>query len=153
VYFYKNGVLWKIPVEGGEPVRIKIREKDLAVAPVVSPDNSLIACNYLVGEPNAQFRIGVLPIEGGSPVKIFDTFTYAVKTLRWMPDSRAVNFIDTREGVSNIWSHSLEGEKAAPVTAFKSGLIWNFDWSGDGRRLALARGNLTKDVVLISGFK
>ncbi|HSK72176.1 MAG TPA: hypothetical protein VK892_10805, partial [Pyrinomonadaceae bacterium] len=156
VYFHRGGIgtLWKIPVEGGEPTQIKMREKDLATAPVASPDNSMIACNYLVGEPNAQFRIGILPIEGGEPLKIFDTFTYAVKTLRWLPDSRAVSFIDTREGVSNILSHTLDGDgKPAPLTNFKSGIIWNFDWSKDGKRLALSRGNIMKDVVLISDFK
>jgi Tol biopolymer transport system component/DNA-binding winged helix-turn-helix (wHTH) protein len=153
IIFYRIGALWKIPAAGGEPMQIKAREKDLATAPVVSPDNSMIACNYLVGEPNAQFRIGVLPIEGGEPLKIFNTFTYAVKPLRWMPNSRAVSFIETREGVSNILSHSLDSENAAPVTNFKSGIIWNFGWSGDGKRLALARGNVTKDVVLISDFK
>ena len=153
IYFYRVGGIWKISVEGGESVKINIREKDLATAPVVSPDNSMIACNYLVGEPNTQFRIGILPISGGEPLKIFDTFTFAVKTLRWMPDSRSVSFIDTREGVSNISSHSLDGEKTAPVTNFKSGNIWDFDWSKDGKKLAVSRGNVTKDVVLISDFR
>ncbi len=43
IFFYRTGNLWKIPVESGEPVQIKMREKDLATAPVVSPDNSMIA--------------------------------------------------------------------------------------------------------------
>ena len=154
VYFYGgSGILRKISVEGGEVVDIPVPKKDSALAPIVSPDNSMIACNYLVGERGAHFRIGVIPIEGGKPLKIFDTFTFAVKTLRWTHDSRAVSFIDRREGVSNIMNHRLDGEKAVPATDFKSGIIWNFDWSSDGQKLALSRGNITKDVVLISDFR
>ncbi len=155
IYFYGAGApgLWKIPVAGGDPVQIPVREKDIATMPVVSPDNTMLACNYLVGERGAQFRLGILPIEGGEPLKIFDTFTYAVKPLRWTADSRAVSFIETREGVSNIFKHSLDSEKAEKATNFKTGTIWNFDWSNDGKKLVLSRGNITRDVVLISDFK
>lgn len=153
IVFYSYEGLFKIPTESGEAVKIDKREKDLLTSPIISPDNKMIAGNYLVGEPNAQFRIGVIPIEGGEPIRIFDTFSFAIKPLRWMPDSRAISFIDTRDGVSNIFKHALGAEKALPITDFNSGIIWNFDWSNDGKNLALSRGNITRDIVLISDFK
>jgi hypothetical protein len=39
------------------------------------------------------------------------------------------------------------------VTDFKSDRIFSFDWSRDGKQLAVARGALTSDMVLISNFK
>jgi hypothetical protein len=39
------------------------------------------------------------------------------------------------------------------LTKFKSDLILRFDWSRDGKRLVLARGTLSSDVVLISDVK
>lgn len=153
IYFYHFRDLFRIPIEGGEATQIQKRERDTLTAPIVSPNNKMIAGNYLVGEPNAQFRIGIVPIEGGNPVRVFDTFSYAIKPLRWLPDNKSVTFIDTREGISNIFKHSLEGTEAKQVTNFKSDIIWNFDWSKDGKKLALSRGNITRDVVLISDFK
>ena len=39
------------------------------------------------------------------------------------------------------------------LTNFKTGRIFNFDWSRDGKWLALARGSVTSDVVLISDLR
>ena len=145
--------VWKAPIDGGESVEVPMPAKDTATAPVVSPDGRFIACNYLVGEPGAQFRIGVLPIAGGEPIKIFEVNSYAIKPLGWTPDSRAVTYIDTRAGVSNIWRLPLDGSAPAPVTNFNSGLIWSFASSRDGQRLALSRGAVNSDVVLLNDSK
>jgi hypothetical protein len=39
------------------------------------------------------------------------------------------------------------------LTDFKSDQTFNFDFSRDGKQIALARGNLTSDVVRITDFK
>jgi hypothetical protein len=39
------------------------------------------------------------------------------------------------------------------LTNFKTELIYNFEWSADGKQLVLARGTTTSDIVLISNFK
>ena len=73
--------------------------------------------------------------------------------MRWTPDGRALRYIDTQGGVSNIWSQPLDGTKPVQLTNFKTGRIFNFDWSRDGKWLALARGTTTSDVVLISDLR
>jgi Tol biopolymer transport system component len=55
--------------------------------------------------------------------------------------------------VSNIWSQPLNGGKPVQLTNFTTGRIFNFDWSRDGKWLALARGSMTNDVVLISDLR
>ena len=57
---------------------------------------------------------------------------------------------DTIGGVGNLWSLPLDGGSAKQITDFKSDLIYYFAYSRDGKQLALARGNYTRDAVLIT---
>ncbi|HEY0006252.1 MAG TPA: protein kinase [Pyrinomonadaceae bacterium] len=142
--------IWKVAVEGGPPAQITDR---LSQWPVVSRDGKLIACWYR--EDSAQpWRIAVIPFEGGQPLKMFDVPATVSTSIpvRWSPDGRAVTYIETVGGVSNIWSQPLVGGPTK-LTDFKSDQILWFDWSHDGRQLAFARGNITSDVVLISDSK
>jgi Tol biopolymer transport system component len=71
-----------------------------------------------------------------------------VPPIQWTPDSRAIGYVNTVKGVSNIREQSLEGGAPKQVTHFTSGHIFNFAWSPKGD-LALARGSQSSDVVLI----
>ncbi len=55
--------------------------------------------------------------------------------------------------VSNIWSLPLDGTPAKQLTNFRSDQIFFHAWSRDGKQLALARGSVTSDAVLISNFR
>jgi len=73
--------------------------------------------------------------------------------LRWTPDGRALTYIDTKGGVSNIWSLPLDGGLPVQLTDFKADQIFWFDFSRDGKQLALSRGTQTSDVILIRDFR
>ena len=94
-----------------------------------------------------------MPFEGGAPVKTFDIPQTAGWVLRWTANSRALTYVDTRGGISNVWSQPLDGGKPTQLTDFKADQIFFFDWSSDGKQLATSRGLVTTDVVLISDFK
>ena len=142
--------VWRVPAEGGAPVQLS----DMAaLRPAVSPDGKWIA--FFNVEENSPLRIVIIPFEGGQPAKTLDvpqTISGGVR-LRWIPDSRAVAYIDTREGVSNIWALPLDGGAPKQLTAFASDRIFWFDFSRDGKQLALSRGTVTSDVVLIKDFR
>ena len=88
------------------------------------------------------------------PIKIFELPGSAeLETLKWSPDGRALLYVDTRNGASNLWSQPLNGAEPVQLTDFKNELLFGFAWSRDGRQLACARGNRTDDVVLISDLK
>jgi Tol biopolymer transport system component len=55
--------------------------------------------------------------------------------------------------VSNIWQQKLTGGTPKQITNFDSGQIFAFDWSRDGRQLALTRGSESSDVIPISNFR
>jgi hypothetical protein len=72
---------------------------------------------------------------------------------RWAPGGEAIDYVLTRNGVSNIWRQKLAGGSPKQITNFESGQIFDFDWSHDGRQLALTRGIESSDVILINNFR
>ena len=146
-----NQSLWKIPLEGGEPIRLT---EKFSAWPIISADGKLIAYSYHADQPNSQWRIAVGSAEGGLPVKVFDLPSLTRgQQLRFTPDSRAIVYVNTRDGVSNLWSQSLNGGAPKKLTGFKSDRIFYFDYTRDARRLVCARSRELFDVVLISDFK
>jgi eukaryotic-like serine/threonine-protein kinase len=143
--------VWRIPADGGEPVQLTDKH---SISPTVSPDSKMVAYYYSEDE-NAPWRIAVAPLEGGEPLKTFDvsrSFS-SPSLLRWTHDGRAVAYLITRDGVSNIFAQPLDGGAPKQLTDFKAGRIFSFAFSRDGKQLALSRGTVNSDVVLISNFK
>ena len=64
-----------------------------------------------------------------------------------------VAYIGDRDGVGNIWEQPIDGGPARPLTTFTSGRVFNFRYDPDRKRLFLARGTRTGDVVLIRDFQ
>jgi Tol biopolymer transport system component len=72
---------------------------------------------------------------------------------RWAPDGKALDYRLFRAGASNIWRQALAGDPPKQITNFKSDLIFSFAWSREGKQLALARGSISSDVILISNYQ
>ncbi len=142
------GGLFKAPIDGGEPTRVT---KGRTSRPVISPDGEYIACNYQEN-PEDPIRVAIIPFAGGPPKQLLDISSFN-RVIRWTPDGSAIAYIVTENQVSNIWIQPLDGEPPKKLTDFKSERIFNFAWSRDGQKIALSRGVVNKDVVLISGFK
>jgi serine/threonine protein kinase/Tol biopolymer transport system component len=143
----RSPTLWRLPAEGGDVQQVTDK---FSTSPVVSPDGKLIACYYWDELLDSQLGIAIVPFEGGRPVK---TFILPAGFVRWTPDGRALTYVDSRSGVSNIWSQPIEGGPPKQLTDFKADLIFGFDWSRDGRQLGCTRGILTSDVILFSDAK
>ncbi len=141
-----NPNLWRVSVDGGPPVQLNDK---FSMGPMVSPDGKTIACYYWDERPDTQLGIALIPFEGGQPTKVM---TLPSNNVRWSPDGTALTYVDSRSGVSNIWSQPLDGGPAVQLTNFKTDLIFAFEWSRDGRQLACARGIVTSDAVLFSNF-
>jgi Tol biopolymer transport system component len=100
-------------------------------------------------QPN---QLKVIGFDGGVPLHEFDWPALAGNP-RWARGGEAVDYVLTRNGVSNIWQQKLTGGPPKQITNFESGQIFDFDWSRDGRQLALTRGGESIDVIQISNFR
>ncbi len=141
---FQDWTLWKISIAGGEPVKIA---DAYARQSTISPDGKWIV--YLASEANRHI---VMPFEGDAPVKTFDLPPDApqMQTVRWSPDSQSLQFIVKRDGVENIWQMPLDSGSPKQITNFTSDRIFSYDWSDDGKTLAVIRGAWTSDMVLMS---
>jgi eukaryotic-like serine/threonine-protein kinase len=142
-----KATLWKVALNGGQP--LQLTEKS-SYSPAISPDGKQITC-YYKEEPTAPFKIAILPSEGGQPIKTFTLSTtgFPDTNLRWTPDGRAIVYAVTRGGVSNLWAQPVDGSQPKQLTSFTSDRIFRFDFSRDGKQIALSRGSQASDVVLL----
>jgi Tol biopolymer transport system component len=86
--------------------------------------------------------------------RVFDIESPANKTRgvlpTWAPDDSGIDYVVTKDSVSNIWRQPLTGDPARQITHFSSGKIFSFAWSRDGKWLSFASGFNRSDVVLIT---
>jgi len=141
-----NSHLWKVSIDGGEPARVT---QAFAQVPEVSPDGKLIVCSYRNDE-NSTWRYAVIPFDGGEPIKVFDLIGKK-GYFRWSPDSRSLYYLrDTKGGVTNLWSFTIDSGETKQITDFKTDAIFDFARSGD--HFVYSRGTPTSDVVIIRNF-
>jgi len=146
--------MMKVPSEGGSPSPLTDYN---AYASAVSPDGKWIAFVYNASQNQAQ-TMAIVPFTGGQPVKVFPLpvtargLLFAGLPFVWTPDGHAISFINSENGVDNIWEQPMAGGPPKAVTHFASDKIFWFDWSRDGR-LALSRGTESTDAVLIKNFR
>ena len=141
--------IWKVSAEGGTPTRLTDKESAISV---VSPDGQTFACNYQ-DQAGGAYKIAIIPIGGGQPVKLFDIPGSFGRSLQWSSDGRAITYVNTHAGISNLWSQSVAGGSPRQLTDFKEQRIYGFAWSRDGKQLAISRGVVNNDVVLIKDFR
>ncbi len=145
-------MLWKVPIDGGESSRLSTESMSL---PHVSPDGKKLAALYFPGaDPRFSPRkTAVMSVEGGSPLAVLDLLPGGNDNVFWTPDGKALVSAATKDAVGNLWLESPDGARIRQLTNFKSDLILDFAWSADGKRIAIARGKSSSDVVLIRNFR
>ena len=140
--------IWTVPLDGGAPVQLF---EGLAVTPHVSPNGTLL----VYGTPDAQNQPSVMVCEFpacSARRSLTLPANLAAVGLKWMPDSRAVAYID--KTLSNIWGLPIDGKPPYQLTHFTDGrTITDFVWSHDGERLAISRSVTTNDIVLFRGLR
>lgn len=143
--------LWKVPIDGGNPIRLT---DYFSGRPATSPDGKQIAFRFVDEQatPKRQ-RFALMTVEGGQRTKVFDLPQPLEQVVNWMSDGHALTYTDMRDGISNIWAYPVDGGAPKQLTNFRTDQIFGHAWSRDGKQLALARGSIASDVVLIGGFR
>jgi dipeptidyl aminopeptidase/acylaminoacyl peptidase len=129
-----------VSIDGGTAVQATAaRLQSLAL----SPDGKVLAGAYF-DERGRRMRTGSVALTGSAitPLPI------GPRALAWAPDGR-LTYVESSGGVGNIWRLSAGGPPEA-LTHFDADQIIAFAWSHDGKRLAVARGRVVSDVVMIT---
>jgi len=151
VLYCDQGGRWRIPISGGTPVPMQIKNP-VGRWVTFSPDGKFIAYNSRGPEVSALDLLAVIPAAGGEPLYTFPWPSDAT-FLRWAPDGSGLDYILTRNRVGNIWRQPVPKGPPRQITKFTSGLLFSFDWSPSGKQLYAARGSRTSDVILINNFR
>ena len=139
---------WRVNIDGGKPVQLT---HEWAYGPRISPNGSLVLYTTL-GPKDEHDVIVVVDAASGQRMYSWD-IPAGIDDAHWAQDGQAVDYVITRDAVSNLWRQPLTGGPAKQITDFKSGRIFRFGWSRDGKQLLLVRGDISSDVILIRNFK
>ncbi|MFS8084429.1 MAG: protein kinase domain-containing protein [Acidobacteriota bacterium] len=141
------GTIWKMSIDGEHAVQLT---KTASFRPTFSPDGRLIAYDYF-DENQTRRMIGVISSEGGPQLKSFDLTRGNI--VRWAPTGQALTLTISKGGIGNIWIQPLDGGERQQLTDFKSEAIRNYQWSRDGKQLAVTRGTQSSNVILVRDLK
>jgi serine/threonine protein kinase len=142
----------KTAANGGQPVELGPFEPG-TYEPHVSPDGRSFAylCYATVsGQPT--FKAVVADLETGKPRSEYAVPPQA-EQLRWTPDGTALTYVSSTGQSQSLFRQPLSGGTATTILHFDSEpmLIRAYDWSTDGKKLAVTRAPYhDTDVVMFS---
>ena len=140
--------IWRVRRTGGEASQLMGM---VARSPAVSPSGSYLVCR-LLDEKSEKWQVAVLDLRSRKVIAQYPEIRSGSR-VKWSPDETALTYVRDVNGVSNVWKTPTGGGSEARLTAFKEQKIFSFDWSPDGRNLAMVRGTDASEVVLFSNSK
>jgi Tol biopolymer transport system component len=153
VFYTLKDKVYRMPVEGGAALQVlSVPGIPRAWSVRVSPDGKQFAVLYQQGDPVPAMKVGVASAEGGA-LQFSRPLPIGPQGLRWSPSGKAIQYLLTRSGATNIWEQALTGGEPRQITNFPSGRIFDFAWSRDGKQLLLTKGSQSSDVILIRNFR
>jgi Tol biopolymer transport system component len=148
---------YRVSIDGGTPTRLP----DLLTAepggaaptlpqgfhePAPSPDGRWIAGHYIDDSQRGE-RTALLALGRAVAPRLLKDVRVPVQ---WTSDSRSLLYVDTRQGVSNIWRRALDAQAGSQVTAFTNDRIFSYALAADQRKWVIVRGEVSADVVLVA---
>jgi Tol biopolymer transport system component len=154
LYEDADGKMAKVPLEGGASQQIP--EFAVFSRITISPDGKYAAfVTFRLGDPKE--KLVLLSLDSSQPTRFLEferPLSQSLVSLGDAPisfasDGRAVVYPVRYGDTDNLWLQHLDGSPGKPLTDFKSELIRDFDWSFDGKQLAVIRGHRDSDVVIV----
>ena len=142
-------VLSRVPIEGGQAVALTGFR---AATPSFSPDGSEIAFHFPDADPDDP-AIGVIPASGGKPTRLLRAAPSATSQIAWTPDGTALVVNAMPGDRANLWRLPLDGSKPTRITNFDENTILSFAPLRGRNGWVVARGEFSRDAVLITGFR
>ena len=161
VYYQENSPdrTLRVSIDGGTPEEVpgtKFPDAIYATFDVaISPDGKLLA--FLLTQtgqgalPYQDQKIALVdldPAAKGSH-RLLNPNQGITGLLRFTPDGKGLVYAVGESGTDNLWLQPLDGSPMHRITNFTSQRTRSFEWSPDGKTLAVLRFNIESDVVLL----
>ncbi len=144
--------LMSVPMRGGRATALLEQGDSTGMAPQVSPDGKKLAyTDFKYIERTAEFtshvkiaelKKGRVELESVKTVKDMGHF------YKWSPEMDSLAFV-RKEGDGSIVSIALGTEEVSEPIELGSGMVMNFIFSRDGKKIIAVKGVITSDLVLI----
>ena len=154
----KNYQIYRVPIEGGTPelLNASVMENGFVgvTGGLLSADGRWLPAIVTKIDPKTQEDIHALALidvvaNTASAIRVFPSQATITFPLVFTPDGKNVAYRVVDNGTDNIWMQPVDGSKGHQVTNFTTDHILSFAWSPDGKTLAVVRGHLVSDVVLL----
>ncbi|MGB7602702.1 MAG: protein kinase [Candidatus Sulfotelmatobacter sp.] len=155
----------RVPLEGGKPEPVPASDVHdmygFGAGEAISPDGKRLIFNADISGSNsvAFSKLALVTLDStsqSSPILFQPDPRIATgggtgftNVMTFTPDGKSVAYIVRDQGVDNIFVQPLDGSPGHAITNFTSEHIAEFQWSPDGKTLAVARAQNTSDVVLL----
>jgi Tol biopolymer transport system component len=140
-----NRALKRVPIDGGEPETLI---KDPPGGWALSPDGKRIVGTE-VRELDHRLVLAVYSIND-KKTDFHDVDQRASPPLSFTPDPKAVVYTVRDKGVDNLWQQALDNSQPPKqLTHFTAEQMQMFRFSPDGSKLAIERGHVESDAVLL----
>ena len=137
--------LFKIPVDGGQPVRLL---EGPALNPVWSPDGRLIA--YMGANVSAYAPLLAVGADGTALQLPQISMRRDGERLRFMPDGKALIYMQGATRTQDFWMLNLGTMQARQLTRLtRRDTMRTFDVTPDGKQIVFDRLRDNSDIVLI----
>jgi eukaryotic-like serine/threonine-protein kinase len=146
--------LWMVPLTGGSATRIV---DEAVTSPTISADGKSLAFVAFSDQNRAFLVVCELPACSRRMHLVPPEWSVGQDKypgiIRWIPDGSGIAYVNV-DPQPNVWVQPLAGGRPQQLTHFTDGhLISDFDWSGDGRSLALVRAAFTTDIILFNRIR
>ncbi len=161
VYYSEHNpdLLRRVPLEGGNPETISEEPvpntiqgtSDLTISPDGRRLAYLLSMSGQTGQTQSGEKIAMINLDSAEKVtpKLLEPRPGIVGLLRFTPDGRGLAYAVAEGGTDNIWVQPLDGSPMHRLTNFPTQNTKSFEWSPDGKTLAILRFNVESDVVLL----
>jgi Tol biopolymer transport system component/tRNA A-37 threonylcarbamoyl transferase component Bud32 len=152
---YNTGLLtgtismYRIAIDGSHKQQVS---SGFDLNPAISRDGSKIAFTRVETTAGSPHNLLEVVSKDGKQIASLPS-PATVPAVQWSPDDSGIDYVLTRGEASNIWRQPLNGGPVKQITNFKSGEIFDFEWSRDGKRLLYTQGRISSDVALISNLR